>query len=446
VNRSLAAGALACLALGAAAPKAPDAHAAELFEQAIHEYDRREYDAAATDLKRAYELSPSYPVLYNLALAYAASHHPSAAIAAFERYLTDGGGEIDGGRRKAVTRRIAELSGQTGLVMVNVSPSRAAVHVDGDTAELAQGTSLRLDGGRHTLTLDAEGFEPYSSTLVVEPGERLHRVDVQLRPSRPADVTPPGFLRIECPVPGVSVHLDGVVVSTTPVAGTLRTGAGAHRLAFARRGYSFPETTLPVTPGELTLVSCDASRSNRSAEDRGARVRFARDEPRATVDGAPYYGELLASGVHRVRLARAGERPWSEDVSLHPSEVRLLTPDSRKLHDTSSGKADARTWAAILAGTGAALGIAAGVIAVVDGNRFDDWQRRDSELKAHPDGTSRAKADNDALARSIAELDGVALGLAIGGGCLVSAGGALWALSLSGAPAHTAAIRWSGVW
>ena len=367
MNRSLAAGALACLALGAAAPKAPDAHAAELFEQAIHEYDRREYDAAATDLRRAYELSPSYPVLYNLALAYAASHHPSAAIAAFERYLTDGGGEIDGERRKAVTRRIAELSLQTGLVMVNVSPSRAVVHVDGDTAELVQGTSFRLDGGRHTLTLDAEGFEPYSSTLVVE-------------------------------------------------------------------------------PGELTLVSCDASRSNRSAEDRGARVRFARDEPRATVDGAPYYGELLASGVHRVRLARAGERPWSEDVSLHPSEVRLLTPDSRKLHDTSSGKADARTWAAILAGTGAALGIAAGVIAVVDGNRFDDWQRRDSELKAHPDGTSRAKADNDALARSIAELDGVALGLAIGGGCLVSAGGALWVLSLSGAPTHTAAIRWSGVW
>jgi hypothetical protein len=326
---------LTVTSLAGAAPQSnPDAtaRAAVLFERALHEYDRREYAGAAADLRAAYELAPRYTVLYNLGLADAGAGHPTAAIESFQAYLSQGGAEIAESRRDAVLALIAQLSKRVGTLQIDVTPGDALVEVDG--APLTAGASTRLDAGEHSVRASADGFEPYTTSLLVGPDASSYHLVVQLHP--------------------------------------------------------VPEVPPPAPTGDAVPMA----------------------------GGAP------------------------------PQQPILTTPPAPVPKTPALSNTDVVLWSAILAGTGAALGIAAGVIAMVDGNRYDDWKARDAEIRRLPPGpaTERAAESNAALGRSIEHLDGVALGLAAGGGCLLVAGGVLWVTAPSAPHGRGTSIGWTTTW
>jgi len=154
----------------------------------------------------------------------------------------------------------------TGRVVVTGLPSGATVRVDG---RLRDGTEFELQPGRHTVRMDAEGYEPASTDVMVAAGGwvQLPFVGRPLAagPAAPADDATP--LREATPVPTQG----GVLVVRTVggwgriyVDGALgREGsshrdslpAGSHVIRVERPGYATVDTTVSLGPGETKIVT-----------------------------------------------------------------------------------------------------------------------------------------------------------------------------------------------
>ncbi len=130
---------LTLLALGAAparaqAPDAGDdrARARQLFAEGLALVDRGDFAGAIVAFKEAYASKPASAVLWNIGQAYVALDRPAEAIAALERYLREGGDEIDPSRRAAVVEQIArqrarlDASPAAAPAPVALAPPRAA--------------------------------------------------------------------------------------------------------------------------------------------------------------------------------------------------------------------------------------------------------------------------------------------------------------------------------
>ncbi|MBN1771156.1 MAG: hypothetical protein JXB32_07850 [Deltaproteobacteria bacterium] len=136
----------------------PLAEAGRRFDQGVAFYNAGRYGAALAEFLRAYEISGEWTVLYNLGQVSAALGRAADAYVYFQRYLTDGGGEVGALRRSEVRDSMAELEPRI---------ARIAVEVDVDGVEI-------LVDGRSC------GTAPLSEPVVVEPGSHVVEVRGEL--------------------------------------------------------------------------------------------------------------------------------------------------------------------------------------------------------------------------------------------------------------------------
>jgi hypothetical protein len=204
--------ALGCLAGPTALAWQPRPHAGAPGKQALEEA-RRHYrralqlyeqegdaEGALAELERAYDLAPSYKILFNLGQAARAAHEYATALRALQRYLGDGGGELAAARRTEVEDQIVVLQGFVGQVEVVSSAAGATVSVD----DVTVGTTpldqpLVLNGGRRTLRLTTRDGAAVSKALTVAGGDRLR---VALDPPAAAAPAPvPAVVQLLAPPP-----------------------------------------------------------------------------------------------------------------------------------------------------------------------------------------------------------------------------------------------------
>lgn len=93
----------------AAQGSSADTDARAAFEEGRVAYDAGEYDDAVRAFRRAYLLSPRYPLLYNIAQAELRAGHDGLALEAFEGYLRQA--PPDDERRGEVEERVRVLQG-----------------------------------------------------------------------------------------------------------------------------------------------------------------------------------------------------------------------------------------------------------------------------------------------------------------------------------------------
>src|SRR5258706_8564444 len=74
--------------------------------------DGAKYEDALTQFTKAYRLSKSWKVLGNIGLCSLKLERDGEAVAAYEKYLAQGGKEIDGEERAQVERDLAALKAQ----------------------------------------------------------------------------------------------------------------------------------------------------------------------------------------------------------------------------------------------------------------------------------------------------------------------------------------------
>jgi len=163
------------------------------FQKGVEFYRDAEYQAALLEFKRAYELSPNYRVLYNLGQASRELKDHASALTSFERYLAEGGREIEPRRRRDVEKWIEELRPKVARMSVLTSVPGAEVTVD----DVPSGTTplpapLRVNAGRRKVQATLSGHQPVQR-LVDLAGADDATVTLELTPvpSAPLVVAPP---------------------------------------------------------------------------------------------------------------------------------------------------------------------------------------------------------------------------------------------------------------
>jgi len=101
------------------------------FAQATKLYKDGDFDAALVQFERAYEVKPNYKVLYNIGQTYFQLRQYVEARDAMQRYVKEGGAQVEGERLAAVTKDLADLEKRIANVTINVNANDATVLVDG---------------------------------------------------------------------------------------------------------------------------------------------------------------------------------------------------------------------------------------------------------------------------------------------------------------------------
>jgi tetratricopeptide (TPR) repeat protein len=149
------------LSLSAADP------AKEAFGAGKKLYDKGKYAEAVKKFEDAYALRPHPVIFFNIGKCYEKLDVPAKAMRAYRDYLRLLPDATD---KAAVQDSIANLERklrEKGVqqLLVFYEPKEAAVEIDGKALNGPSPASVELGAGDHTLTANAEGFEPLKRTL-----------------------------------------------------------------------------------------------------------------------------------------------------------------------------------------------------------------------------------------------------------------------------------------
>lgn len=144
------------------------------FDRGMELYDAGQCEEAAIAFERAYELKPSYKILYNSAQAENECGNYARALEVYRRYLDEGGDEISTERIAQVRTEIERLETLVGALVVNCDEAGAVVMVDGrrvGETPLAGPVTVRL--GEREVVVKLDGREIHREVVRVAGGEQV---------------------------------------------------------------------------------------------------------------------------------------------------------------------------------------------------------------------------------------------------------------------------------
>src|SRR3954451_15330684 len=124
------------LTLGARAARAerqsgtPVEEARTRFQRGVQLFHEGSFEAALAEFRKAYQVAPSYRLLYNIGQVHYELHDYVGALKSFRQYLGDGSAEVPPERRVQVDAEIKKLQGLCGYLEVTAEPEGADILVD----------------------------------------------------------------------------------------------------------------------------------------------------------------------------------------------------------------------------------------------------------------------------------------------------------------------------
>lgn len=286
-------------------PQARKDEASQRFKSGVAFYNDKDFTAAMVEFKRAYELVPNHAVLFNIGQTARELKDYAAALAAFERYLNDGGARIDPKRKGAVSASIEELRRKVGKVKISTNVEGAEVAID-DTpvgaAPLAEPVVVNV--GRRKLSASKSGYTPAQRMVEIagmaETTVALELVKVEVLTPGDAPRDPPPPAKTEIPLSfWVTLSATGAAAIAAGVTGGLALSArGGLEDALA----TFPGNAraiadaqsktraLAITTDVLTGVAVAGAVTTTLLfflAPRGAPTVPPKDKPTATIDVSP---------------------------------------------------------------------------------------------------------------------------------------------------------------
>jgi len=169
------------------------------FDRAISLSHRGEDAAALRELEEAYRISPNWQVLFNLGVVREKLGEPVPALHLFERYLSEGGTQVNAARRHQVEGELGHLRKQVGELVVELPPSDAVLEIDG--LEASRAGPHYVMPGRHRVAARL-GSAVSQAEVEVHIGERAV-VALAAPPNPPA--TEPPTVHADPPPPVLAV-------------------------------------------------------------------------------------------------------------------------------------------------------------------------------------------------------------------------------------------------
>lgn len=187
---TLALAALLGVALPARAedvPISPDARAHfAAGVNLLQDPDGAKYEEAYGEFKAAYQISPSWKILGNLGIAAFKLERDGEALAAFEKYLAEGGQEIDAEERAQFERDAQTLRASMSRLKVSSDPPGAVIS---DERQPQSGSAIRnrypalnapaelgVRAGHHRFTASLAGRPDVVWEVDLQPGQTVEHV------------------------------------------------------------------------------------------------------------------------------------------------------------------------------------------------------------------------------------------------------------------------------
>jgi hypothetical protein len=213
-------------AQGAATPsKAQIDEARQRRDRGLKLYEDGAWEAALTEFQRAYDLAPTYKLLYNLALAHRQLNDYAGALRDLGRFLEEGGKDVPAKRRAEIEREMADLKARVATVTVKVNVPGAEITLD----DVAIGTSplaaaVIVNSGKRRFAAKKPGFEPATRGISLA-GTDVATVELELleTPKAAPPLPPPGEDATTAPKPLVDRPFPWVLWGAT---GALAVGTG----------------------------------------------------------------------------------------------------------------------------------------------------------------------------------------------------------------------------
>ncbi len=113
------------------AAQGPDSTAAAVrFQQGVELYREGSYEGALAEFRKAYQVSPSYRVLYNIAQTQYALHDFVGAYRSLRQYVAEGGADISADRRVQVDDMSAKLAERIAHLEITTNVKGADIRID----------------------------------------------------------------------------------------------------------------------------------------------------------------------------------------------------------------------------------------------------------------------------------------------------------------------------
>jgi len=173
---SILAIALSCLAWSSPASAQDDAtdKARTRFFQGVELYKEGSLEAALAEFKQAYQLNPSYRVLYNIAQTYFDLHDYANAYLTLKDYVQQGGDNISATRRTQVDELSQKVEKRIARLDIGCGVDGADVRVD----EISVGTTplaspVLVNAGPRRVSVIKVGYPGVARIVTAAGGEQV---------------------------------------------------------------------------------------------------------------------------------------------------------------------------------------------------------------------------------------------------------------------------------
>jgi hypothetical protein len=390
------------------APPEQTALARARFEAGLTRAQRGDLGGALDEFEAAYAIRPHFSVLYNIGQARSTLGHPVEAVAAFEKYLADGGSKVSAARREEVEALLASVRARIGQLSI-VVPPQGSTRVWLDGRELTNDelkAPLLLAVGDHSV-LASSGIGAAQSHVV----SITNAKPTELRIKAPAPLPAPkamAQLIITCDVPDIDVDIPGAASARTPLQAPLLVPEGSLNVRFSRPGYEPTSKSLVVKPHEITTIPCDQRATSPLPRQLQAQLAVLATPSDAvvTIDGEHWAKTPLPSGAHRLLVERDGFVPFTKTISLIAGKTTTfeatLVPTAAMREREQRAATKQKTIGLVVAGIGLALVGTGAAVYSWNSGRYETW----SAQRASTDATSNTK-----LATSVQRADDGAFAL-----------------------------------
>jgi hypothetical protein len=134
-------------------------------------YDDNDFRGALVEFQRAYELTASYKILFNIAQVEMQLHDYAGALKTYTRYVTEGGPDIAPARLTHVNVEIERLRGRVGFLIIQTAGGAQVLIDDALVGYAPLPERVAVAAGQHRVTIEIAGREPISRVFDV-PGRQ----------------------------------------------------------------------------------------------------------------------------------------------------------------------------------------------------------------------------------------------------------------------------------
>lgn len=261
----------------AAASEGTDAaEAAARFQRAVDMYREGGYEGALAEFRKAYQISPSYRVLYNIAQAQYALHDFVGAHKSLMQYVNEGGNEISTERRLQVDEMFARLGERIGRIQVTTNVSGADIRID----DVSVGTSpiaepIPVNVGTRKVSAIKAGSPEMFRVVTVAGKENLKielRIDEPSRPLSAASISSSKSLPITVTTEARSEpsHIPLILSASVAVTCAVATGVFGYLALDAQKKFKDQVNTFPNSSTEIENARTQSKRYAYLADGFGA--------------------------------------------------------------------------------------------------------------------------------------------------------------------------------